>query len=285
MNLTQAVLVGAAFAAHASAQQTVYAIGNGGSSLVSFQSNDPGNVSVIADFSGDASFLDAIDFRPATGELFGYLDGADAYFTVNLATGSLTQVSANPVGATTNTFFLGMDFNPTIDRLRVVTESRQNIVFNPNNGTATDVTSLFYADGDPNQDTSPRIIDNAYTQNFAGAMSTMQYGIDYSSDTLVTIANNDGVLTTVGSLGINTDIYTGFDIFTDANGVDTAYAILTGADGIGSFYTIDMATGAASLVGGIGFTNQVYSLAVVPAPGVFAVLATGMLTAARRRRA
>ncbi len=282
--LKTVILVAAATAATATAQQTVYAIGNGGSSLVSFLSNDPGNVTVIADFGGDGAFLDAIDFRPATGELYGYLDSADAYFTVNLANAQLTQVSSMNVGATTNTFFLGMDFNPTIDRLRVVTDSAQNIVYNPNTGTATAFTSLFYADGDVNDGSPARVIDNAYTQNFAGATTTQQYGIDYGLNTLVTIANNDGVLTTIGSLGVDTDVYTGFDIFTDSNGVDTAYAILTGIDGVGGFYTINLDTGTATLVGNLGFSNQVYSLAVVPAPGAFALLAAAMVPAVRRRR-
>jgi hypothetical protein len=30
-------------------------------------------------------FLDSIDFRPATGQLYGYSDLADAYYTVNLS--------------------------------------------------------------------------------------------------------------------------------------------------------------------------------------------------------
>lgn len=281
---TPAIILAAALSTTAMAQQTVYAIGNGGASLISFQSNDPGNVTVIADFAGDAVFLDALDFRPATGELYGYLDSADSYFTVNLATAQLTRVSDTPVGAATNTFILGMDFNPTIDRLRVVTESGQNIVYNPDNGTASVATSLFYDAADLNADTTPRVIDNAYTQNFDGATTTDQYGIDYGTDSLVTIANSAGILTTVGALGTDTDIYTGFDIFTDAGGIDTAYAILTGLDGLGGFYTIDLATGQASLVGDLGFTNQVYSLAVVPAPGVLALIGLGMIPAYRRRR-
>lgn len=268
----------------ARAQQTVYAIGNGGSTLVRFQSNNPANVTVVANFSGANTFLDALDFRPATGQLYGYLDSADAFYTVNLNTGQLTLASVGPSGAPTNTFQLGFDFNPMLDRARIITDSAQNIVFNPVTGTAAAFTDVAYALGDPNANASPSIIDNAYTQNFPGAPTTQQYAIDYGLDVLVTVANNAGTLTTIGPLGVNTDIYTGFDIFTGPGGADTAYALLTPPGGAPAFYTINLGTGAATLVGSLGFTNQVYSLAVVPTPGAALLLAGPLATLALRRR-
>lgn len=280
-----AAALAAAIAPAALAQQTVYAIGNGGSSLIRFQSDSPSNVTVLANFSGASTFLDAIDFRPATGELFGYLDSTDSFYRVNVSTGALTSASTGASGSPTNTFQLGLDFNPRIDRARLVTDSAQNVVYNPNDGTVTGATALAYAGGDVNFDANPSIIDNAYTQNILTATTTQQYGIDYGLNALVTIANNAGTLATVGPLGVDTDIYTGFDIFTSAAGIDTGYAILTPAGGVPSFYTINLATGAATLVGAIGGgSNQVYSLAVVPGPGsaISLLLAGGLL--ARRRR-
>jgi hypothetical protein len=52
---------------------------------------------------------------------------------------------------------------------------------------------------------------------------------------------NSGTLTTVGSLGVNFASVGGFDIFTDANGVNYAYA-LSGS----KLYSIDLNTGAAT---------------------------------------
>lgn len=273
-----------AAAAPAAAQQTAYAIGNGGTTLLRFQTDNPGAVTVVADFGGAATFLDALDFRPATGQLYGYLDSADSFYTVDLATAQLTLASVGASGAPTNTFQLGLDFNPTIDRARLVTDSGQNIVFNPVAGTAAAFTSVFYAVGDANDGVGPLLIDNAYTQNVAGASSTQQYAIDYGLDVLVTLANNAGTLATVGPLGVNTDIYTGFDIFTAPGGADTAFAILTPAGGAPGFYTINLGTGAATLVGNFGFTNQVYSLAVVPAPGAAGLLVAVAALGLRRRR-
>lgn len=282
------VFAAAGLASVANAQNTVYAIGNGGASLVRFQSDNPSALTVVANFSGDATFLDAIDFRPATGQLFGYLDSADAFFTVNLATGALTRASAAaPTTAPTNTFHVGLDFNPTIDRARLVTDSNQNIVFNPNDGTQAAFTALAYAIGDVNENASPAVIDNAYTNSRAGATTTVQYVIDYGTDTLATLANNAGTLATVGPLGVNTDLFTGFDIFTSTGGVNTAYAILAPVNGAPSFYTVNLTTGAATLVGALGSAagTQVYSLAVVPAPGasVLAAMALSALAVRRRR--
>lgn len=285
-SLILAAFAAGAVASAAHAQQTMYAIGNGGSTLLRFQSDNPGNVTVVGNFGGGAAFLDALDFRPATGQLYGYLDSADAFFTVDLTTAALTLASVGPSAAPTNTFQLGLDFNPTIDRARLVTDSDQNIVFNPVAGTVGAFTNLAYGPGDPNFDADPNIIENAYTNNFAGAGTSQQYAIDYGLDLLVTLANNSGVLATVGPLGVDTDIYTGFDVFSQG-GVDTGYALLAGPGGAApGLYTINLATGAATLVGGLGFSNQVYSLAVVPipTPGATALVAIGALLAAFRRR-
>jgi adhesin HecA-like repeat protein len=265
---TLLAVVGAAATRPARAGQIAYAIGGGGSSLVRFSTDTPGTVSTLA-FSGDATALDAIDFRPATGQLFGYNDANSAYYTVNLATGVLTRNSMIPVGATTNTFFLGMDFNPTIDRLRVVTESTQNLVYNPIAGTAAAFTPLFYASGDPNAAFTPLVIDNAYTNNIIGMGTTQQYVLDYDLNVLARLDNNAGTLTTVGKLtlgGLELDFdqYTGFDIFTDLAGNNLAYALLQ-VGGTSGLYSINLNTGAATSLGALGSTpGPIYGLAVTP---------------------
>jgi hypothetical protein len=273
----------------ARAQQTIYAIADGGASLIRFQSNNPGAVTVVGNFSGANTFLDAIDFRPLNGQLYGYLDSTNSLYTVNLATAALTLVGAS--AAATNTFQLGMDFNPTIDRLRIVTDSDQNIVLNPANAGSTVATNLDFAVGDLNDGEDPNVIDVAYTGNIAGSgLPSQQYGIDYGLDILVTVANNAGTLNTIGSLGVDTSEFVGFDIFT-AGTMNTAYALLT-VGGTPGLYNINLGTGAATSIGTVGATG-VYSLAVVPGaavpePGAVAmgagILATVLGVAARRRR-
>jgi hypothetical protein len=286
----------ALLAVPARAQQTAYAIANGGTTLIRFQTNAPGSAVAVGNFSlgGNATFLDAIDFRPLNGQLYGYLDSTDTLYTVNLTTAALTPVASGSGASATNTNILGIDFNPTIDRVRVVTDSTQNLVYNPNSNASPAVaTSLFYGPGDPNENSNALIIDNAYSNNIhLGFPTTTQYVIDYGLDVLATLNNNAGNMTTVGALGVNTDVFTGFDIFTSMAGVNTGFAVLDSADGSApTFYDINLATGAATSIGAIGGGfNQVYSLAVVPTasaapePASLALMALGILPIMRRRR-
>ena len=292
-NLLAVTLLGIAVAP-TGAQQTVYAIGAGGSTLVSFPSNNPGAATVVGTFGGADAFLDAIDFRPATGQLYGYRDATHTLYTVNLNTAALTTAVVGNVN--TNTFELGMDFNPSIDRLRVVTDSGQNLVYNPNGGSVTNATALSYAPGDINAGKVPVIIDNAYAGNVANSgFAATQYAIDIDANTLVTLANNTGVLTTVGSLGVAANTYTGFDIFTAPDGTNTAYALFNGDTNPG-LYSINLATGAATFRGGVGGTASslglLYSLAVTPSPAavpepgalaLFAGVMSGGLLLRRRK--
>ena len=105
---------------------------------------------------------------------------------MDVNTGEATSVAAAAAGATTNTFVLGMDFNPRIDAVRVVTESGQNIVYTPSTGAVTGQTSLFYGPGDVNATTptgpGPNVVENAYNNNIVGVPAintTTQYVLDH----------------------------------------------------------------------------------------------------------
>jgi hypothetical protein len=286
----------------ARAQQTAYAIANGGTTLIRFDTANPTAAVAVGNFSGGATFLDAIDFRPSNGQLYGYLDATDTVYTVDLATATLTAVATGTGTGATNTNLLGIDFNPTTgggtgNLFRLVTDSTQNLVYNVTApGSPTVATSLFYPAGDVaanNPLGGVHVIENAYTNNLLGAATTQQYGIDYVTGSLVTIANNAGTLGTVGNtlgnLGVSINQsapFVGFDIFTSFAGIDTAYAVLdTTAGTAPGLYTINLSTGAATSVGAIGggFT-QVYSLAVtptaVPEAGTVSLLLLGALSAA-----
>jgi hypothetical protein len=294
----------------ARAQQKAYAIGNGGSSLITFNTNSPTAASSVGNFTlnGSAFFLDAIDFRPLDGQLYGFRYQNDngtpisTLYRVNTNNGVLTQIAAGGNAASTN--LLGMDFNPMIDRVRVVTDDADNLVYNPASAAAPTVASpLEYAVGDINFGKPAHVLENAYTNNIAGAISTTQYVIDYQLGILATLNNNLGQLTTIGSLGVNINQsvpLVGFDIFTTLGGVNTAYAILdTSATGANAnLYTINLGTGAATSIGAVsgvtgGRFGQVYSLAVTPTstapePGSLALVMGGMATMGlslyRRRR-
>ena len=96
-----------------------------------------------------------------------------------------------------------------------------------------------------------------------GATSTKLFDIDSELDVLaVQDPPNDGVLVTVGPLGVDFAPLAGFAIFTDPAGADHAFAA-SGA----TLYTIDLTTGAAKTVGRIGTTDaKIVSLAALPIP-------------------
>ena len=210
-----------------------------------------------------------IDFRPATGQLYA-LGSTSRLYTINTTTGAATQVGSAGSFTLNGTDF-GMDFNPVVDRIRVVSDADQNIRLNPNDGTlaATD-TPLAYAFGDVNFGANPNVTGAAYTNNFVGAATTTLYGIDSNLDILVRQGGLDGVpspnggqLSTIGILAVNTTGLTGFDIRSANN---AGYASLSSpGDTSSKLYTVNLATGAATFLGTIGGPTLIRDIALAPA--------------------
>lgn len=175
-----------------------------------------------------------IDMRPATGQLYG-LGSTSRIYTINMSSGAATQVGAGPfVPALIGTSF-GFDFNPTVDRIRVVSNTGQNLRLNPVDGT-TAATDAALNPG------IPMVSAVAYTNNFAGATITVLFDIDPSTDKLYTqIPPNNGTLVEVGNLGINVETNNGFDIGGISN---KGYALFT-VGATTKIYTINLTTGAA----------------------------------------
>ena len=251
--------------------------------LVSFDSGDTSNLLTGVAISGLQSNeqVRGIDIRPATGQMYA-LGSFNNLYTINTTTGAATQVGSGSFAPPTNGSSFGFDFNPVIDRIRVVSDANQNLVLNPNDGTSTMVTSLFYGAGDMNEGMDPNIVGSAYTNSFAGAGSTQLYGIDTGLDMLVTQANSAGTLMTVGSVGVDLNDTLSFDI-SGATGI--AYASVVSDDFSSStFWMIDLSTGAGSALGEIGGGALITSMTVVPAPPSMAMLGMAGLVGVRRRR-
>ena len=242
--------------------------------LVRFDTATPGTVATVGAITGLQSGENVlgIDFRPATGQLYA-LGSTSRLYVINTATGAATAVSSAPFTPALNGTDFGFDFNPTVDRIRVVSDTDQNLRLNPETGgvAATD-TNLAYATGDPNQAANPNVTGSAYTNNFNGATTTTLYNIDSNLDILVTQnPPNNGTLNTVGALGVNTSGVVGFD-FTQAT--NTTYAALN-VGGVTGLYTINLTTGAATLVANIGGGNVLSDIALEVA-GVPGYLAFGL---------
>lgn len=188
-----------------------------------------------------------VDFRPNTGELFG-LGSSNRLYTIDVTTGSATQVGTGTFAVPLIGTNFGFDFNPTVDRIRVVSDAGQNLRLNPDTGAVVDSAPLIdgiQPDGDLNGATRS-IVGTAYTNNFTGATATTQYGIDAETDQLfIQVPPNAGTQTLVGALGFDFSANTGLDIVTQ-NGVNTAFAVSDS-----SLYSIDLTTGGASFIGTI----------------------------------
>jgi hypothetical protein len=273
----------AALAALAGAAQAELAYGvTLNQTLVSFNTSAPSTLLSGVAISGLMSNeqIRGIDFRPADGGMYA-LGSFNNLYRIDAGTGAATRVG-NGAGLTLNGSSFGFDFNPVIDRIRVVSDTGANYVFNPNTGTASQVTSLFYASGDANEGATPLVTSSAYTNSFAGTTSTQLYGIDTGMDILVRQANSAGTLDTVGALGADITDLVGFDI-SGATGM--AFAVSVDADSARSMlWSVNLDTGAASFVGELGGGALLSSFAVVPAPGVVGLTAPLGLLAARRRR-
>ncbi len=258
--------------------------------LISFDTSLAGTLTSNIAISGlqSGEILHGIDFRPNGGALYG-LGSTNRLYAINTGTGVATQVGGVFSTSLNGTFF-GFDFNPTVDRIRVTSNTGQNLRLNPITGAVafTD-TNLAYAGSDPNSGATPMVVGSAYTNNFHGATSTTLYNIDAGLGNLVTqVPPNSGTLNTVGSLGVSTTGLTGFDI-SGLTGI--AYASLTSVGSnvsASNLFRINLATGQAtfhSTIGsGTGDRIMDISAAPVPEPATMAVLGLGVAALLRRRR-
>ncbi|PZV81622.1 uncharacterized protein DUF4394 [Algoriphagus aquaeductus] len=198
----------------------------------------------MVDFQGLAmgEVIVGLDFRPANGQLVAVSNQSQLY-AVNTSNGMLTKIG-NPLSPSLAGGVVGFDFNPTVDRIRLVTDSGQNLRLHPDLGT------VVATDGNLNPG-MPKVSGAAYTGNFPGTTATTLFVIDHETNMLYTqTPPNDGVLVSVGALGIDVTADNGFDI---GGKSDMAFAVLRVANATG-VYRINLMTGAATKVSDLTFT-------------------------------
>lgn len=275
--------------------ELVYGLSTAGV-LSSFNSTSPGTQTTIGAVSNIAAgqTLVSIDVRPATGQIYGLgynpTGTIGQLYTIDATTGVATAVGGTVVlaGAGTGLTF-DIDFNPTVDRIRVLGGLDTNFRLNPNDGTlvATDTTLT---------PASVAVYAAAYTFSVSNlTLPTTLYGYDFTADNLLTVGSiggtpnspNGGVTTVIGNAGIvsSGSSSMGFDI-SGVTGLAYLQTATSANVNIDSLYTINLATGATTLVG--AFPADFRDIAVaVPEPGTYAMLALGLGLGAlvvRRRR-
>lgn len=209
-----------------------------------------------------------IDYRPADALLYALGTRGNIY-TLDPATGRATLRSTLKAAAGDDQPFIslqgtqfGVDFNPVADRLRVVSNTGQNLRINVDTGDTITDGSLVRTD-ETGAAAVPSATAAAYTQSFRGTISTQLYVLDLTLGRLMLQdPPNNGTLSTGVVLGVLGGGLNGFDIESRSN---TGYAIIR-VGTVTSLYRIDLtaSTQAAALVATLG-SDVVTGLALVQA--------------------
>ncbi|MBA3328202.1 MAG: DUF4394 domain-containing protein, partial [Solirubrobacterales bacterium] len=199
----------------APAADTLYAVSKD-DRLITINSSVPANLERAVRILGlpQGERVLAIDVRPENDTLMG-VTTSSRIVELNPVTGLARPVGRQvPFSPALSGGSFGFDFNPTVDRIRLVSDADQNLRIGPNTGLTTFRDDrLAYAPGDPSARTNPAVGASAYSNSVAGATTTTLFGIDSGRDTLVRQdPPNDGVLNTVGRLGVDAVEPVAFDI-------------------------------------------------------------------------
>ena len=223
--------------------------------------------------------LIGIDYRVARGVLYAVSASGHVY-TLDADSAQLTRVGSGAPVVFSGQHF-GVDFNPVADRIRVVSDSGQNLRLHPDSGAlaAADPAlrlsagSALAAGAMPPGIAGamvPRIAGAAYTYNKHNDKLSTNFAIDLTSGTLLVqgsregvvpvVSPNSGELGAVGALGTGALDDAAFDI-ADLNNAALA-ALRSG--GRTRLHAVDLASGRATLIGTVGDGRALWGMAIVP---------------------
>ncbi len=266
--------------------------------FVRFDPNTPGTVTTQSINGKDAGeTIVAIAARPQTGQLYGLgVNSTQGVETATLylldpQTGAATAVgTTGQIAFTTNgsvkvdlpdpSVGYGLDFNPTVDRLRVVTGSGLNFRVNPNtgapvdgdNGGAAGAVAGINTDGALNGGSSAghaTAYTNSFGQSLIGGVTT-EYTFNATTSTLfIQSPSNAGVLGSPLSLNLGAlGGRAGFAIpapvaVANSGAVATGFGYLQGSSGSGvTLFQVNLATGDRTFLGNIGSLTSAAGLVV-----------------------
>ncbi|WP_435811760.1 DUF4394 domain-containing protein [Streptomyces zaomyceticus] len=232
--------------------------------LVGFDVRDPADtwsLRKINGLQGDSKLV-GIDFRVQNGKLYGVGDKGGVY-TLN-SDAKAVKVSQLTVALQGRHF--GVDFNPAANRLRVISDTGQNLRHNIDDPAAPKTTTV---DGTLTNPTMPPstalgVTGAAYTNNDLDATTaTTLFDIDTTNDRVsLQSPANAGTLAPTGNLGVNAGPSAGFDIYYQASdGSNRGFAALS-TGGKQRFYKVNILNGKATLVGDFPAGRQVVDVAL-----------------------
>lgn len=236
-----------------------------GQRLVEFSTGAPSEPWQLGKVSGlkKDTKLVGIDFRVQNAKLYGVGDKGGIY-TLNTRNAKATKVSQLTVAPAGN--FFGVDFNPAANRLRVISDTGQNLRHNIDDPAAPLTTTV---DGPLTNPTTPPssakgVTGAAYTNNDLNAdTATSLFDIDTTNDRVsLQSPANVGTLAPTGNLGVNAGPNAGFDIyFSHRTRTNHGFAALS-VNGAYRFYEVNVLTGQAESIGEFPRNHQVTDVAL-----------------------
>jgi hypothetical protein len=235
------LLIASLHAAASASANSFVGVSRTGDRLVSFDEGGAVTVDVgITGLNAGDAIVDVDFFSSDNGGLYG-LGSSGQLYTLNPQTGAALTVGAGAAVGTP----VAIDFNPAVDRLRVLS-GPDNYRMNPfTGGLAASDGAFVYAAGDVNFGATPMLRAAAYSNNLDNPGATTFFSIDAGLDILVRHSGGPqfSTLNTVANLTLagspfDVGMDAGFDILSPLLGSNLAY-LSNGND----LYTLNLGTG------------------------------------------
>lgn len=240
--------------------------------LVSFRVDRPDRVlplGRVGGLKGDSKLV-GIDYRVQNGKLYGVGDKGGVY-TIREVGAKATKVSQLSVALRGTKF--GVDFNPAANRLRVISDTGQNLRHNIDDPAGAPAAGTTAVDGTLTNPpvppattgaTATGVTGAAYTNNdLSATTATTLFDVDTVNDQVsVQSPANAGNLAPTGKLGVDAGPSAGFDVYTSRRtGSNTAYGVLT-VGGTQRLYRVDLLNGSVTRTGTFDGGRAVVDLAL-----------------------
>ena len=209
-----------------------------------------------------------LDFRPRNGQLYALGSNSRVYIVIP-ATGvatfafSVRTIAGMEVRLSGTSF--GFDFNPQVDRLRIISNTGQNLRIVPDNA-ATGSRGTTFVDGIINPQPAS-ITGVAYDNNVAGTPTTELYALDATVDVMYEInLPNAGRLVEPLPVKLKLEGGGGFDIAPRNANVTTDIGLgLYEVNKKSTLFQIDVETGDTRIMAKYNKDILYTSLAISPA--------------------